>query len=148
MAYDYVATVRKAVFLLNIKSEKNKGFQFERCGYLDESKEVSYEFHGIGCLIKSKDFKVDFDFGVGGRCDGLDAWFLFAFLRDNEAIKLSYPLLKSGNQIKDLLHDLENHGIVTRNLGYHNEELYYLITDIHKPDIPIWKPNWPDNEGS
>ncbi|MGI4761656.1 MAG: DUF6896 domain-containing protein [Janthinobacterium lividum] len=157
LVYEYRAAVKKAVSLLNAKSERAKGFQrlggeiSERAGYLDDLKESRYEFHGFGCLIVAKDFTVDFDFGEGGRCDGIDPGFLLSFINGNSSIENKYPLYTSREQLKESLEHLEKESLFTRDLepflGHpmelYNDTLFYLVAAINDVDKPIWKPYWP-----
>jgi hypothetical protein len=145
---DYKAAVAKAVLLLNAKYEHDKGFlrQDERSGYLDESRQRRYSLHGIGCLITTPEFKVDFDFGWEGRCDGVDPGFLHRFLRENAEVKEKYPLLISGaqagqyvqgaEQVEQLLQELAREGIVANNVDPFSERTYYLTADIQDPIPP------------
>ena len=142
---DYKAAVAKAVVLLNTKSEKEKGFQVQQdspghyAGYLDDLKRIRYALHGIGCLVTTPEFEVDFDFGEAGRCDGIDAWFLFKFLVSNEGLKARHALLTSDEQVRQLLQELEEAGLMIRFPDLLAERLYYLATDIHNPNPPTVK---------
>ena len=149
---DYKTAVEKAVGLLNAKSEREKGFQYarpenpdSRRGYLDDAKESIYSFHGVGCLVTTKEFEVDFNFGDEGRCDGLDPWFVFMFVECNESMKDKYPLLLSDTHVKSLLQELEKDGLVVKNAFSSSERTYYLVSDIHNVNPVTWKPHWPDD---
>jgi hypothetical protein len=152
---DYKIAVEKAVNLLNLKSEREKGFQYvrpenpdARQGYLDDSKRSTYSFHGIGCFVTTEEFKVDFDFGHERRCDGLDPWFVFHFLEDNKTIKDKYPLLLSSEHVESLLQDLEEEGVAVSNVFPMSESKYYLVLDIQNVNPITWKPYCPaDIEG-
>lgn len=142
---EYKAAVKKAVAYLNAKSEKDKGFQVQQespghyAGYLDELRRIRYAFHGAGCYVTTDEFKVDFDFGGEARCDGIDTWFLFDFLRSNATVKAKYPLLTSGEQLEQLLQKLEEDQLVMRGVEGSHEWTYYLVTDVHDPNPPKWK---------
>jgi hypothetical protein len=145
---DYKAAVAKAVLLLNAKYAQDKGFlrQAERSGYLDKSGQQHYSLHGMGCLVTTPEFEVDFDFGWKGRCDGVDPGFLHHFLRKNAAVKEKYPLLISGaqagqyvqgaEQVERVLHELAGAGMVANNVCPFNERTYYLTADIQDPAPP------------
>ena len=154
---EYNSAVKKAVGLLNAKSENSKGFQaldgeiHARAGYLDDSRESHYEFHGAGCLIITKHFAVDFDFGEAGRCDGIDPGFLLDFVRYNKLVKNKYPAFTSWEQLNNFLRILEKEGLFTRDLAsflgrppeLKNDRLFYLVATINDVDKPVWKPYWP-----
>ncbi|MBT9392675.1 hypothetical protein KLP40_05820 [Hymenobacter sp. NST-14] len=149
---DYKKAVEKAVNLLNAKSEREKGFQYARPenpesgrGYLDDSNENRYVFHGIGCLVTTKEFEVDFNFGDKRRCDGIDPWFVFVFLQSNKHIKDKYSLLLSETHVKNLLQELEAEGMVVKNVFPMSERTYYLTSDIQNTSPIRWKPYWPDD---
>jgi hypothetical protein len=139
---DYQAAVAKAAALLNDKARTEPGFQRQQeqpgcyAGYLDEARQIRYVFHGAGCLVAGPEFKVDFDFACADRCDGIDGWFLFDFLRSNAAIKQKYALLTSDDQLKQLLQELEKEHVLTRNVGALDEHLYHLAADMHNPNPP------------
>ncbi|GAA4042549.1 hypothetical protein GCM10022409_30610 [Hymenobacter glaciei] len=149
---DYKLAVAKAVGLLNAKSEKEKGFQYARPEnthssekYLDDSKENSYMFHGIGCFVTMKELRVDFDFGHERRCDGLDPWFVFDFLESNKSIRDKYPLLLSDTHVRSLLQELAEDGLAVKDAFSSSERTYYLTSDIHNANPVTWKPYWPDD---
>ena len=139
----YKAAVATVVTLLNAKSEKDPGFQRERTGYLDGLETIKYGFHGFGCLVTTEAFMVDFDFGFAfgqdGRCDGIDPGFLFSFLEDNEEQKSTYSLINSHKQVEQLLQELENDGVVARDVNSWSERLYYLTADIYDSHPPKWQ---------
>ena len=139
---DYRVAVNEAVRLLNAKSEKCRGFQFEREGYLDEAKQVKYGFHGIGCLVTNKGIVVDFDFCDKARCDGLEPWFVFCFHSSNKSIKDKYPLIVKQEQVKSYLDKLEMVGLAIRFDRY-MPRTFFLVDDYQNPNPPTWKPNWP-----
>jgi len=155
---EYRSAVKEAVGLLNAKSENSKGFQaldgeiHARAGYLDDSRKSHYEFHGIGCLITTEHFVVDFDFGEDRRCDGIDPGFLFYFVKYNKSIKNKYPAFTSWEQLDNFLRILEKEGLFTRDLtpflGHPpeltNDRLFYLAATINDVDTPVWKPYWPE----
>jgi|GEM_PF-2907284 len=154
----YSAAVKEAVGLLNAKSENSKGFQAldgeisARAGYLDDARENRYGFHGIGCLITTKQFVVDFDFGEDSRCDGIDPGFLFHFVRYNKSIKDEYAAFTNYEQLEGFLQDLEREGLFTRDLApflshspeLNNDRLFYLVATINDADKPVWKPYRPE----
>jgi hypothetical protein len=98
---DYLLQVKRAVELF----DKQLGViaplsawhtnQIPRKGNLSES--VSYEFHGIGCLIIYPDYEVDFDFGPDNRCDGFDLWRLTGFI---SSFKERYPRYSISENLK------------------------------------------------
>lgn len=149
---EYRQAIKIAVDLLNSKSEYDKGFQQDRTGYLDVMKSSKYAFHGFGCLVTTDSFTVDFDFGEGGRCDGIDPGFLSDFVSQNRKIKNRYQVFVNRKQVEDMLITLEKEGFFVKNLGpfigkepeLYNDSLYYLISAINDPEVPIWKPYWPD----
>jgi len=154
---EYSSAVKKAVDLLNAKSERSKGFQAldgeisDRAGYLDDSRKSRYEFHGIGCLITTEHFIVDFDFGEASRCDGIDPGFLLHFVKHNKLIRNKYSAFTSREQLDDFLQALEKDGLFTRNLApflgrameRYNDTLFYLVATINDVDTPVWKPYRP-----
>jgi hypothetical protein len=148
LVFEHRETVKAAVELLNYKSEKNEGFQLHRAGYLDSSEGSTYEFHGFGCLIKTKGFTIDFDFGEGGRCDGINAGFLLYFINKNININLKYSQFGDCESISYMLKQLEDDGIFVRDLskylvnhsGFYGDSLYYLVSNINALDTPIWRP--------
>jgi hypothetical protein len=139
---DYRAAVARAAALLNAKAKKEPGFQMQQeqpgcyAGYLDEARHIRYILHGAGCRVVGPDFEVDFDFAYANRCDGVDGWFLFDFLRSNAAVKQKYALLTGDDQLRQLLQELEKEAILIRNVGALDEHLYYLAADIHNPNPP------------
>ncbi len=158
LIFEYQTAVKQAVKLLNAKSEHTKGFQalageiHARAGYLDELGASQYEFHGIGCLVTTKNFTVDFDFGEGGRCDGIDPGFLECFIQYNKSLRAKYHTLNDSTQLQSALQELETDGIVTKDLepfvgqpmGISNDRLFYLVATIHDADKPVWKPYRPE----
>jgi hypothetical protein len=139
---DYQTAVYRAVALLNAKSEREIGFQKHqespgvRAGYLDDLRQVRYHFHGIGCYITTPEFEVDFDYALEGGCTGIDAWFLFAFLKSNSFIRLKFPLLTSGEQVEQLLEELTQEGLLTKYLYSAHDRRYYLTAAIGNPNLP------------
>jgi hypothetical protein len=139
---DYQAAVAKAASWLNAKAKEEPGFQRQQeqpghyAGYLDEARQIRYVLHGAGCWVAGPDFKVDFDFAYADRCDGINSWFLGDFLQRNAAIKRQYALLTSIDQLRQLLQELEQEGVLTRNAGTLDEHLYHLTADRHNPNPP------------
>jgi hypothetical protein len=138
----YQTAVYQAVVLLNAKSEREVGFQKQeesvgfRAGYLDDARQVRYQFHGSGCLITTPAFKVDFDYALEGGCTGIDTWFLFDFLESNASIRLKFPLLTSGKQVEQLLEELVQEGLLTKYLYAAHDRRYYVTADIGNPNFP------------
>lgn len=114
---EYRKAIKIAVKLLNSKSEYTRGFQQDRTGYLDVTKSSKYAFHGFGCLVITDSYTVDFDFGEGGRCDGIDPGFLSDFVSQNSEIKNKYPAFISRKQTETLLISLEKEGLFVKDLG-------------------------------
>ena len=139
---DYQTAVAKAAALLNAKAKKEPGFQMQQeqpgyyAGYLDEARQIRYVLHGAGCRVVGPDFKVDFDFAYADRCDGINSWFLFDFLESNAAIKRKYVWLTGADQLRQFLQELEQEGVLSRNVGALDEHLYYLAADKHNPNPP------------
>jgi hypothetical protein len=139
---NYQAAVAKSAAWLNAKAIKEPGFQRQQeqpghyAGYLDEARQIRYSLHGAGCLVTGPDFEVDFDFAHADRCDGIDSWFLFDFLQSNAEVKQQYPLLTDIDQLRQLLQELEQEGVLIRNAGALDEHLYYVAADKHKPNPP------------
>jgi hypothetical protein len=139
---NYQAAVAKAAAWLNARAIKEPGFQRQQeqpgcyAGYLDDARQIRYILHGAGCRVMGPDFKVDFDFAHADRCDGINSWFLFDFLRSNADVKQKYPLLTSADQLIQLLQELEKEEILTRNVGASDEYLHYLAADRHNPNPP------------
>jgi hypothetical protein len=84
-------------------------------GHLDDARKSAFRFHGAGCVVKTPDAEVDFDFGPDGRHDGFDAWRLHIFAESRPQV---YP-------------DFQDIALLERAL----EEL--LHTDV------IFSPRWP-----
>lgn len=139
---DYQTAVYQAVGLLNAKSAREVGFQKQeenpgvRAGYLDDAGQVRYHFHGIGCLITTPAFAVDFDYALEGDCTGIDTWFMFDFLKSNPAIRSKFPLLTSGEQVEQLLEELVQEGLLTKYLYAAHDRRYYVTADIGNPNLP------------
>ena len=139
---DYQQAVYQAVGLLNAKSAREVGFQKQTespgvyAGYLDDAGHVRYHFHGCGCLITTPAFAVDFDYALEGGCTGIDAWFLFDFLKSNSAIRSKFPLLTSGEQVEQLLEELVQEGLLTKYLYAAHDRRYYVTADIGNPNLP------------
>jgi hypothetical protein len=152
LVFEYEFTVREAVKLLNNKSKYDKGFQVKRVGYLDALEEYRYVFHGFGCLVITKEFEVNFEFGEDGRCDGIKPEFLWHFLLKNKSIKLNYPMFNSSDQLKDILEELENDGVFVKDLEgltgkpmvLYNDTLFYLASSINSSTVPFWNAHVPD----
>jgi len=53
------------------------------------SPELTYCFHGSGCYVTFEvgALTVNFDFGPGGRTDGMDPWKVSIFYQDNEVFE-------------------------------------------------------------
>ena len=81
---------------------------------------------------------------------GIDAyfWFLFKFLNETKGLKDKYWLLSSHDQVKQLLHNLENEGVFTRAVGESNETLFYSVTDLYDENRTVWRFYWPDDDFS
>ncbi|MFJ3008834.1 DUF6896 domain-containing protein [Pseudomonas fluorescens] len=59
------------------------------------SEGISYQLHGIGCMIEFPDHCIDFDFGPNERTDGFDAWRLFNYACDHPEKYPSYTKLEN-----------------------------------------------------
>lgn len=152
LIHDYQAAVYKAVALLNAKSEQERGFQRHEespgawAGYLDDLRQVRYHFHGTGCLVTAPEFEVNFDYAREGGCTGVDTWFMYDFLESNPAIEAKYPLLTSGEQVKQLLEELAHEGLLTKDAYSVGDRRYYLTTDIGNPNLPEVTLHSPDGD--
>ena len=152
LIHDYQTAVYQAVALLNAKSAQEKGFQMHQespgyyAGYLDEQEQVRYAFHGAGCLVTTPAFEVDFDYSKEGGCTGIDAWFMVAFLKSNPAVQAKYPLLTSGDQVKQALQELEAEGVLTWYLHGEDDWRYYVTADIWHPNLPMVTLYMPDED--
>lgn len=83
---DYQTRVAEAVCLLEeqLKLKENGWLSWRQSGvkgsgWLDEARDISYRYHGIGCCVMFDQVDVDFDSGPDGRIDGFDAWRLSIF---------------------------------------------------------------------
>ena len=150
--HDYQAAVYQAVALLNAKSGREKGFQRHynsagtRAGYLDEVKQVRYSFHGYGCMITTPEFTVDFDYAKEGGCTGIDTWFLFDFLESNPGIQARYPALTSEEQVEQVLQELTQEGLLSKQVYAVDDRRYYVTADLYNPDLPTVTLHWPPDE--
>jgi len=78
------------------------------------SKEVEYQFHGIGCLLIFSDYEVDFDFGPDDRFDGFDLWRLGQYVssrldkypdyQDEDRLEHDFDQAIKGGEISKLDH--------------------------------------------
>ena len=149
---DYQTAVYKAVVLLNAKSEREVGFQKQEespgvwAGYLDDLRQVRYHFHGIGCLITTTAFVVDFDYALEGGCTGIDPRFLFYFLESNSSIRPKFSLLTSGEQVEHNLEELVQEGFLTKHLYSADDRRYYLTADIRNPNLPEVTLRWSEED--
>ncbi|QJI41403.1 hypothetical protein HKK52_10905 [Pseudomonas sp. ADAK2] len=49
--------------------------KIERCGTVMDN--ITYELHGVGCVVHLPEASIDFDYGPDGRIDGFDVWRLY-----------------------------------------------------------------------
>jgi len=76
---------------------------------------------------------------------------LLGFINQISAIEHKYCVFTSREQLKNLLQNLETAGLFTQDLESFlgrpmeltNDRLFYLVSAIHDPEIPVWKPYWP-----
>lgn len=133
---DYLEKLRLSIELLNIKSEKDKGFQIGYGqGYLDNEHKIKYAFHGYGCKIDYPEFNIDFDVMSNRRCDGFQAHFVAAFLRENQYV-LKYDrdeLYKVFSQLvdKDVFRLIQDSLI---------GDVFFFIDDNEQGKALLWKP--------
>ncbi len=85
------------------------------------SKDINYEFHGIGCLLVYPDCEVDFDFSSDIKSIGFDLWRLSQFA--NSFKNNPYYENKSSLE-KDFRKALDNNLI--KKSSEENCRLYFL----------------------
>jgi hypothetical protein len=96
-----------------------------RRGTVDEHG-LTFNFHGIGCLIQQPDAIVDFDFGPNGRIGGFDSWRLLQFLEScNDYDTEQLPKEQLESEIQALV---QSGAIVAPRLEP-SPHLLYLATD-------------------
>jgi hypothetical protein len=78
-------------------------------GHLDDAEESSFQFHGAGCAVKTRDAEVDFDFGPEGRHDGFDAWRLCIFAESQPQV---YPEFQDAAVIERALEELLHSDVI------------------------------------
>lgn len=131
---EYQKTVLESVILLNKKYKEDPDFykpkeddDFRRIGFLDRNETIKYSFHGTnGCLVEWENGKnIDFNLGVGGRCDGFDPWFVYDFFENNKDVFDRYAPLTI-DEIRQAVSSLIEEDKLRFNDGF---DLYYFFED-------------------
>jgi hypothetical protein len=83
LIFDFLSKVDKATFLLEKKFGTRcilrlwRTYKIDRCGTVVGN--ITYELHGVGCIVYLPEVCVNFDYGINGRIDGFDAWRLYMY---------------------------------------------------------------------
>lgn len=130
---DYRNHVDQAMELLKNNASRFNYYQEIREGMLDQSRKVSFNFHGMGCLVIFDGIEVDFDFSfTSGRYDKIDYYFLRSYW---DTRKETYPFLKNEEDLEELFKILvEKQGIVKDPESKYG---YYLMADWNNPKPKI-----------
>ena len=91
-----------------------------RCGEI--TNKLSYEFHGVGCLITINNLDVDFDFGNNNTFGGFEPWRLYSFV--SQMIH-KYPRYVNKSILDKDFKELIEKGIIFCPKDEHG--LYYLV---------------------
>jgi hypothetical protein len=135
----YRKKLELAISFLNKKSALHKDFhEIEKEGFLDEESTVRFEFHGIGCMIKTPQFKINVDFDEHGRCDGFSHWTLLAFFNDNKWLAEVYQIDPQLSSLKSLLIELKNEKHLFVKEYLLGGELYVLPEDYFSLNPVAW----------
>ena len=86
---------------------------------------ISYFFHGVGCTAEISNLELSFDLTATGEINGIDAWFLFKFLRGNME---AFPPLKSFDDLKKGLEILKQQGVIVSSNRPNDHLMYFSET--------------------
>jgi hypothetical protein len=125
---EYQLRVREAASLfqthLNVESPmywRQAGLQ--QTGFIDSARTIEYAFHGIGCRVGLPSGEVDWDFGGGGRLDGLNPWFLWQFAQNGTD---SFPEFKDKEHLDTAFDAAVLEGLIVRPFVAAQDSLFYL----------------------
>jgi len=143
---DYLTDVKKCMELFKkkigdkhpIKAWRDK--TLSKSGQL--SKNINYDFHGVGCCVEFPNYCVDFDFGKDGQSNGFDEWRIASYI-DEKIFYYPYYKKKVYNYIDDNLLTYKIIDILEKEFQkylddgtfYKRDRLFYLSENIKKSDI-------------
>lgn len=81
----------------------------EKSGLLKDGTE--YELHGVGCSLFFNGHEVDFDFSVGERSDGFDAWKLWRYAKQ---FPDRFPRYQRKSEVEKDFGELVSNGMIVQ----------------------------------
>lgn len=114
---------------VNFLAAKNSE-QIPKRGFLNQEETISYNFHGIGCLIDFGGDEINFDFDFNsGNHTGFNVWHVLEFLNSHKTQFPDLVGLKPKN-IQTLLDELEKEKIIRAIKQNDFSTLYYLNDEL------------------
>lgn len=125
---DYLSKVKECMLLFESKIGADSPLKAWREGLIpqkgDLGKGIEYQLHGIGCLaVFPGGREVDFDFGPGGRFDGLDLWRLGIFANSYPD---KYPFFQDDDVLKREFEQAIEAGLISQ-IPHSGSQLYFYV---------------------
>ena len=92
-------------------------------GRFGEDQSYSYAFHGVGCFVEWKGYRIDIEFGPEGRCDGFDLMRLGQFVDSNELSNLN--IYRDHEKLKAEFDSLVAEGVIVCPHRAPSRHLFY-----------------------